>query len=192
MARAATARALPAPVRPRTRPKPKPRAKRKVEPRRRVAGGVVWIGLVAALLAGVVALNVAVLRLNVRLDQTQSERNQLRADNAQLNTEIAAKAPTLILVSTNAATAAPIRIPRTPRERSRKASDGMMIPKNIARPPSRGIGIRWTRRSSGTSTAPRRRAIPATAGVSRTVITRAVMHPQTISRLSVSSAHMLG
>ena len=92
MARAATARALPAPARPRSRPKPKPRTRRKVEPRRRVAGGVVWIGLVAALLAGVVALNVAVLRLNVRLDDTQRERNQLRADNAQLNTEIAAKA----------------------------------------------------------------------------------------------------
>jgi len=92
MARAATARALPAPARPRTRAKPKPRARRKVEPRRRVAGGVVWIGVVAVLLAGVVALNVAVLRLNVRLDDTQSERNQLRADNAQLNTEIAAKA----------------------------------------------------------------------------------------------------
>lgn len=92
MARAATARALPAPARSRTRPKPRPRAKRRVEPRRRVAGGVVWIGLVAALLAGVVALNVAVLRLNVRLDQTQRERNQLRADNAQLSTEIAARA----------------------------------------------------------------------------------------------------
>jgi cell division protein FtsL len=90
MARAATARALPAPARQRSRPKPRPR--RKVEPRRRVANGVVWIGLVAALLAGVVALNVAVLRLNVRLDETQRERNQLRADNAQLNTEIAAKA----------------------------------------------------------------------------------------------------
>jgi len=92
MARAATARALPAPARPRARTKPKPRAKRKVEPRRRIASGVVWIGLVAALLAGVVALNVAVLRLNVRLDETQRERNQLRADNAQLNTQIAAKA----------------------------------------------------------------------------------------------------
>ena len=68
----------------------------------------------------------------------------------------------------------------------------MMIPKNIASPPSRGIGIRWTRRSSGTSTAPRRRAMPATAGVSRIVITRAVMQPQMTSGLSVSSAHMLG
>ena len=90
MARAATARALPAPAR--TRARPKPRAKAKSAPRRRVAGGVVWIGLVALLLAGVVALNVAVLRLNVQLDHTQSERNQLRADNAQLNTDIAARA----------------------------------------------------------------------------------------------------
>ena len=92
MSRAATARALPAPARPRPRARPKPRPRRKVEPRRRVARGVIWIGVVAVLLAGVVALNVAVLRLNVRLDDTQRERNQLRADNAQLNTEIAAKA----------------------------------------------------------------------------------------------------
>jgi cell division protein FtsL len=90
MARAATARALPAPAR--TRARPKPRAKSKPAPRRRVAGGVVWIGLVGVLLAGVVALNVAVLRLNVKLDQTQRERNELRADNAQLNTDIAARA----------------------------------------------------------------------------------------------------
>ena len=33
------------------------------------AGGVVWIVAIAALLAGVVALNVAVLRLNVELDE---------------------------------------------------------------------------------------------------------------------------
>jgi cell division protein FtsL len=90
VARAATAPALPAPARQRARPKP--RARRKAAPRRRVASGVVWIGLVATLLAGVVALNVAVLRLNVRLDETQRERNELRADNAQLSTEIAARA----------------------------------------------------------------------------------------------------
>lgn len=44
------------------------------------------------LLAGVVALNVAVLRLNVRLDELGRERAQLRADNAQLSTEIAGRA----------------------------------------------------------------------------------------------------
>jgi cell division protein FtsL len=53
---------------------------------------VLWIGAVAVLLAGVVALNVAVLRLNVRLDGLNTERTRLRADNAQLNSEIAARA----------------------------------------------------------------------------------------------------
>jgi cell division protein FtsL len=53
---------------------------------------VVWIGVVAGLLAGVVALNVAVLRLNMRLDDLSRERTNLRAENAQLKTDIAAKA----------------------------------------------------------------------------------------------------
>ena len=35
---------------------------------RRLAGGVAWIVIVAALLAGVVAVNVAVLQLNLGLD----------------------------------------------------------------------------------------------------------------------------
>ena len=48
------------------------------------AGGVVGIGLLALLLAGVVALNVIVLRLNVRYDSLGRERAQLQADVAQL------------------------------------------------------------------------------------------------------------
>ena len=52
------------------RPQPQPRpAPRAVKRQRRVAGGVAWIGVVAVLLAGVVAMNVAVLRLNMKLDQ---------------------------------------------------------------------------------------------------------------------------
>jgi cell division protein FtsL len=90
VARAAAARAHVEPTR--TRARPKPRAVRKAAPRRRVAGGVVWIGAIALLLAGVVALNVAVLRLNVRLDELGRERSQIRADNAQLSSELAAKA----------------------------------------------------------------------------------------------------
>ena len=90
MARTAAARAHSAPAR--TAPRPKPRAVRKTAPRRRVAGGVVWIGAIALLLAGVVALNVAVLRLNVRLDKLGQERAQLRADNAQISSEIASQA----------------------------------------------------------------------------------------------------
>ena len=53
---------------------------------------MVWIGIVAGLLAGVVALNVAVLRLNMRLDELSRDRTNLRAENAQLKTDIAAKA----------------------------------------------------------------------------------------------------
>jgi cell division protein FtsL len=90
MARAAAARAEPAPARPRTRAKPGPAPR--AAPRRRVAGGVAWIGVVAVLLAGVVALNVAVLRLNVRLDELGRQRANLRADNAQIESEIAARA----------------------------------------------------------------------------------------------------
>ena len=74
------------------RPRPKTRAKPKRAPRSRVAGGAEWIGLVAVLLAGVVALNVAVLRLNVQLDGLGEERARLRAENAELSSQIASKA----------------------------------------------------------------------------------------------------
>ena len=46
--------------------------------------GVLWIVVVGALLAGLVALNVAVLQLNVRLDQLARERATLRDENAAL------------------------------------------------------------------------------------------------------------
>jgi len=46
--------------------------------------GVLWIIVVGALLAGLVALNVAVLQLNVRLDQLARERATLRDENAAL------------------------------------------------------------------------------------------------------------
>jgi cell division protein FtsL len=78
------------------RPQPQPRPKPRSVPReRRVAGGVVWIGIVAALLAGVVAMNVAVLRLNVKLDHLSRERANLRAQNAALSSQLssAASAP---------------------------------------------------------------------------------------------------
>src|SRR5207247_802893 len=66
---------------PRTRP-------RAVKRERRVTGGVFWIGVVAALLAGVVATNVAVLRLNMKLDSLGRERADLRAQNAQLSSQL--------------------------------------------------------------------------------------------------------
>jgi len=78
----AAALELPAP--PRARPKRRPAPRRRAEPRGRVFGGVLWIGFLAVLLAGVVALNVAVLRLNLQLDELGRERENLRAGNAAL------------------------------------------------------------------------------------------------------------
>ena len=59
---AARAEETPAPLRSRPRV-----AKRQ----HRVTGGAFWIGIVATLLAGVVATNVAVLRLNMKLDRLE-------------------------------------------------------------------------------------------------------------------------
>jgi cell division protein FtsL len=59
-----------------------------------LGGGVIWIVLFAALLAGVVAVNVAVLRLNVELDGTGRERSQLKADVAALRSELSSTAAT--------------------------------------------------------------------------------------------------
>jgi len=58
-------------------------------------GGVLWIVLVAALLAGVVAINVLVLRLNVQLDD-------LRHDRAEIKAEIASTRAQLSSASANA------------------------------------------------------------------------------------------
>ena len=75
-----------APTKARTRPR------RKAASTRRVANGAVWIVLMGVLLAGVVALNVAVLRLNLRFDELAQERAQLRAENAELASNLAARA----------------------------------------------------------------------------------------------------
>jgi cell division protein FtsL len=57
-----------------------------------VTSGVLWIVVVATLLAGVVAVNVSVLRLNVRLSGLESRRAQLQAENAGLQSQISSAA----------------------------------------------------------------------------------------------------
>ena len=57
-----------------------------------LSGGVMWIVVFAVLLAGVVAINVAVLRLNLQLDQTGRERTELKNDIAGLRAEISSAA----------------------------------------------------------------------------------------------------
>ena len=61
--------------------RPRPLAARRADPLR---SGVVWIVVVGVLLAGLVALNVAVLQLNVRLDRLGRDRVMLRDQNAAL------------------------------------------------------------------------------------------------------------
>jgi hypothetical protein len=53
-----------------------------------VAGSVVWIVLVATLLAGIVALNVAVLRLNVQSEELDVQRAELLAKRDGLEAEL--------------------------------------------------------------------------------------------------------
>lgn len=77
---------------PRKRSKPKPAPPRRTAKERSLAGGVLWIVLLAALLAGIVALNVAVLRLNMQLEQLARERAELRAHNAELASRISSSA----------------------------------------------------------------------------------------------------
>ena len=84
---AGTARVESPPVaRPRTRPRTRTAPRRGA--RTRPFGGVVWIVLLAVLLAGVVAVNVAVLQLNVRLDELGRERIELQAQTKRLSSQL--------------------------------------------------------------------------------------------------------
>lgn len=74
--------------RPRARPAPRPAPRGRAAERPRVAGSVVWIVLVATLLAGIVALNVAVLRLNVKAEELESQRAELIARRDNLEAEL--------------------------------------------------------------------------------------------------------
>lgn len=73
---------------------PAPRTRRRERKKGRVAGGVVWIFVVAALLAGVVAMNVAVLRLNVENDRLGRERADLLSKKAEVASQLSSAAAT--------------------------------------------------------------------------------------------------
>ena len=89
---AAVAQPLPA-RRPRRRAPERPASQRATAPRRRhvhrVRAHIVWMVLFAVLLAGVVAVNVAVLRANVSVHQLDTEiaqkQSQIQALDSQLS-----------------------------------------------------------------------------------------------------------
>jgi cell division protein FtsB len=76
--------------RPRPRPQSAPRPRTRTRPR--VAGSVVWIAVVAGLLAGIVALNVAVLRLNVQVEELDRQRQTVVARKAELASDLSSAA----------------------------------------------------------------------------------------------------
>jgi cell division protein FtsL len=76
-------------ARPRARPARRPKSASRL-----LAGGVLWIVVFALVLAGVVAVNVTVLRLNLQLDGVSRERTQLRADIAELRSQLSSSAAT--------------------------------------------------------------------------------------------------
>ena len=78
----------------RQRPRTKPKTAPKRGARTRPFGGVVWIVLLAVLLAGVVAVNVAVLQLNVRLDELGRERIELQGETKRLSSQLSSASAT--------------------------------------------------------------------------------------------------
>ena len=75
-------------------PRARPGEQRKQPEQRRrrlgspFAGGILWIVVVGALLAGIVAVNVVVLQLNMQFDGLSRQRAQLKADNALLRSQL--------------------------------------------------------------------------------------------------------
>ena len=82
--------AVPVPT-PRARPRAVPSTRRRAHPRR-LRGGVAWIVVFAIVLAGVVALNVAVLRVNMQVSRLDREQIELQAQNAALASNVSSAA----------------------------------------------------------------------------------------------------
>src|SRR6266705_6121089 len=91
-AQAEVAEPVPAPRRRRAaaqRPAAPVRSRRKPV-QRRVRAHILWMSLFATLLAGVVAVNVAVLRAHVAVTRLDQQRAQLQAQNQALASELSA------------------------------------------------------------------------------------------------------
>jgi hypothetical protein len=69
-----------------------PRTRARPRPQRRLRGGIVWIAAFALVLAGVVALNVAVLRVNMGVSRLDRQQLELQAQNAALSSQVSSAA----------------------------------------------------------------------------------------------------
>ena len=65
-----------------------PRRARRVRPRRMSAGGAVWVVVLAALLGGSVALNVAALRDSIEVNRLQGHARELSDANRLLQNRV--------------------------------------------------------------------------------------------------------
>jgi cell division protein FtsL len=83
----ATDVAAPPARRPRTPPQSVQRSRRRPQSRR-LHGGIFWISAFAVLLAGVVAVNVAVLRVNMSVNDLNQRQLDLQAQNASLASQV--------------------------------------------------------------------------------------------------------
>jgi len=66
----------------------------------RITGGIVWISVFTVLLAGIVAINVAVLRANVHVSNLDKQEQQLQAENAALASQVSSAAASLRIEAT--------------------------------------------------------------------------------------------
>jgi len=82
------------PVRRTPRPRPRAVPRRRAEGRR-LTGGIVWISLFAVLLAGIVAVNVAVLRSNMALSDLNKQQLELQAQNQTLQSQVSSAGSSL-------------------------------------------------------------------------------------------------
>jgi cell division protein FtsL len=96
-----TAEAVAAPLPVRRRPAAAPRTRTRTRKRqRRLTGGVIWISALALLLAGVVAVNVAVLRANVAVNKLDKEQVDLQAQNAALASQVSSSVASIRIEQT--------------------------------------------------------------------------------------------
>ncbi len=98
-----TAEAVAAPLPVRRRPAAAPRTRTRTRTRkrqRRLTGGVIWISALAILLAGVVAVNVAVLRANVAVNKLDKEQVDLQAQNAALASQVSSSVASIRIEQT--------------------------------------------------------------------------------------------